>query len=130
MPKQFGLTANERLKSRKAIEELFAKRNSIKKFPLILVYQCFNQNENNTPAKIGVSVTKKKFKKAVDRNRIKRLIKESYRLSKHIISENCQKKNLLLHIFFIYTDSTIQSFDAIKTATENVLVELDKKILL
>lgn len=72
---------NEKLKSKKLIDQLFKNGQSVLVFPLRLVYMpaVF---ENNVLAKTGVSVSKKHFKKAVDRNRIKRLLREVYRLNK------------------------------------------------
>ena len=71
----------DKLKSKKLIEQLFADGQSVSSYPLRLVYLKTNFNEN-VFAKTGVSVSKKHFKKAVDRNRIKRLMREVYRLNK------------------------------------------------
>ncbi|WP_282122546.1 ribonuclease P protein component [Algibacter mikhailovii] len=71
----------EKLKSKKLIEQLFANGQSISVFPLRLVFLP-TTFENSISAKTGVSVSKRNFKTAVDRNRIKRLLRESYRLNK------------------------------------------------
>jgi len=71
----------EKLKSKKLIEQLFLEGQSVSAFPLLLVYLPISFNDN-TIVKTGFSVSKRNFKKAVDRNRIKRLLKESYRLHK------------------------------------------------
>ncbi|GGZ89591.1 ribonuclease P protein component [Algibacter mikhailovii] len=71
----------EKLKSKKLIEQLFANGQSISVFPLRLVFLP-TTFEDSIPAKTGVSVSKRNFKTAVDRNRIKRLLRESYRLNK------------------------------------------------
>jgi len=71
----------EKLKSKKLIEQLFLEGQSVSAFPLLLVYLPISFNDN-TIVKTGFSVSKRNFKKAVDRNRIKRLLKESYRLYK------------------------------------------------
>jgi len=71
----------EKLKSKKSIEQLFLEGQSISAYPLRLVYLQMSFNDN-TIVKTGVSVSKRNFKKAVDRNRIKRLLRESYRLNK------------------------------------------------
>ncbi len=71
----------EKLKSKKLIEQLFLEGRSVSVFPLRLVY--YNTSfEDKTNVKTGVSVSKKNFKNAVDRNRIKRLLREAYRLHK------------------------------------------------
>lgn len=71
----------EKLKSKKCIEQLFLEGQSVSAYPLRLVYLQMSFNDN-TIVKTGVSVSKRNFKKAVDRNRIKRLLRESYRLNK------------------------------------------------
>jgi ribonuclease P protein component len=70
-----------KLKSKKLIEQLFVEGQSVSAYPLRLVYLQTSFNDDTTE-KIGVSVSKRNFKKAVDRNRIKRLLRESYRLHK------------------------------------------------
>lgn len=72
------LGKTERLKSRKLIKKLFEEGISIKNYPFRLVYIV----TETSPIKSSFSVPKRNFKKAVDRNRIKRLIKEAYRLEK------------------------------------------------
>ncbi|MDB2471683.1 ribonuclease P protein component, partial [Flavobacteriaceae bacterium] len=72
----------EKLKSKAIIDALFTNGSSISCFPLRFVYLQKDFPENIT-LKCGVSVSKKKFKRAVDRNRIKRLMREAYRLNKN-----------------------------------------------
>lgn len=84
----------EKLKSKKTIELLFTKGKSVSKFPLRLVYieSDFGIDlEKKNRLKIGVSVSKKNFKKAVDRNYFKRVLRETYRLNKHILTQNIEK---------------------------------------
>jgi ribonuclease P protein component len=71
----------EKLKSKKLIDQLFKEGQSVSAFPLRLVYLPTEFDEDIF-AKTGVSVSKRHFKKAVDRNRIKRLLREAYRLHK------------------------------------------------
>ncbi|MCF7568724.1 ribonuclease P protein component [Sabulilitoribacter arenilitoris] len=71
----------EKLKSKKRIDQLFTEGQSVSAFPLRLVY-LQTRFEDKIVAKTGVSVSKRNFKTAVDRNRIKRLLREVYRLNK------------------------------------------------
>jgi ribonuclease P protein component len=74
---------NEKLKSRKLIEKLFSEGTSITSFPLKLIFlQTGNHN------KTGVSVSKKNFRKAVERNKIKRLLREAFRHNKYLLIDN------------------------------------------
>jgi ribonuclease P protein component len=87
---QFTYPKKEKLKSKTTIDLLFSEGNSVSKFPLRLVY-VENKEENAELMKMGVSVSKKYFKKAVDRNYFKRVLRETYRLNKHILIDNLEK---------------------------------------
>ncbi len=71
----------EKLKSKKLIEQLFTEGQSVSAYPLRLVYMK-TSFDDGVILKTGVSVSKRNFKNAVDRNRIKRLLREAYRLNK------------------------------------------------
>ena len=88
MEKQVRYTLNkdDRLKSRKAIEYLFKEGKSFSIFPLRVLYTINAASEKPTNnLRAGFSVSTRNFKKAVDRNRIKRLLREAYRLQKHLL---------------------------------------------
>lgn len=86
---KFTLGKQERLKSRKLIGRLYAEGNSVKAFPLRMMY-LQTLHASNFPAQVGVSVAKRNFKKAPDRNRLKRLMRETYRLQKGIVYDNLE----------------------------------------
>ncbi len=92
----------EKLKSKKKIEQLFLEGSSVTAFPLRLMYlqTSFKDGAN---IKISVSVSKRNFKKAVDRNRIKRLMRETYRLNKNSYFNNITTQYALM-ILYIGTD--------------------------
>jgi len=122
----FSYPKNEKLKSRKTIDLLFTEGKTVTKYPLRLVYK-ETSFEDNTPIKIGVSVSKKHFKNAVDRNYYKRVLRECYRLNKQIIIENIDKNFAVL--FFYQTkdrlsyqeinDKTIQLFEKFVKAIQS-----------
>ena len=87
---RFTLGKEERLKSRKLIGRLYTEGKSIKVFPLRMVY-VQTEHTSTYPAQVGVSVPKRNFKKAVDRNRIKRLLRETYRKEKYTVYNNVHK---------------------------------------
>ena len=87
---QFTYPKKEKLKSKTTINLLFSEGNSVSKFPLRLVY-VENKEPNAELMKMGVSVSKKYFKKAVDRNYFKRVLRETYRLNKHLLIDNLEK---------------------------------------
>jgi len=80
----------ERLKSKKLIEKLYQEGSSVKSFPLRMVY-IQTKHTSDFPVQVGVSVPKRNFKLAVDRNRIKRLLRESYRLQKEIVYDSVEE---------------------------------------
>ncbi|RKR14829.1 ribonuclease P protein component [Maribacter vaceletii] len=88
----------EKLKSKKRIEQLFVEGKNVTSFPLKLIYL-----ETALPDQIkvqtGVAVSKKKFKSAVKRNRIKRLLREAYRLNKTIVLGNTEKSYAFLILY-------------------------------
>ncbi len=89
------LGKEERLKSKKLIERLYTERNSVKAFPLRMIF-LQTEHTSNFPAQVGVSVPKRNFKSAVDRNRLKRLMRESYRLQKEIVYNNLEKPYIFM----------------------------------
>lgn len=84
------LGKQERLKSKKLIEKLYAEGDSVKTFPLRMVY-VQTAHTSDFPCQVGVSVAKKNYKLAVDRNRLKRLMRETYRLQKQIVYNNLEE---------------------------------------
>ncbi|WP_431167514.1 ribonuclease P protein component [Tenacibaculum halocynthiae] len=87
---RFTLGKEERLKSRKLIGKLYEEGKSIRVFPLRMVY-IQTEHTSKYPAQVGMSVPKRNFKRAVDRNRIKRLLRESYRREKGMVYSEAKK---------------------------------------
>ncbi len=98
--KRFTLKKTERLSSKKLIEKLFAEGESFLQYPLKIVFLP-TDIKSGSHVQVGFTASKKIFKRAVDRNKIKRLLRESYRLNKHIIPDNCPDTQLVIFIIFI-----------------------------
>ncbi len=89
----------EKLKKKKLIAELFARGKSISVFPLKMVYLGID-HDSDYKIQAGVSVSKRNFKNAVDRNRIKRLMREAYRKNKYsIYNSEDTKKHIIMFIY-------------------------------
>jgi ribonuclease P protein component len=124
MVKRFGFGKKEKLKSHKQIEELFLNGKSFSAFPVRVTYQF--QPSEEAMVQVAVGAGKRYFKRAVDRNRIKRLIREAYRLQKHDLLEVLKQKKLRAFLFFMYADKTIPPFTVVKEAMNKCLSRLLK----
>jgi ribonuclease P protein component len=94
----FKFTKKDKLKSKKQIEHLFENGQSIMAYPLLLKYM-EREFQDSVITKTAVSVSKKKFNKAVDRIKIKRLIREVYRLNKPIYFNNLTTQYALMILY-------------------------------
>ena len=96
----------ERMVSNLLIEALFenGSSQSVSAFPLRAVYQTIERREGHAPVQILISVPKKRFKHAVDRNRVKRQIREAYRQHKQILDGIISEDKLLLIAFIWLSD--------------------------
>ena len=93
----------ERLSSRKEIQDLYETGKSFNSKCFRVFWKSSKQSEI-FPAQVLISVSKKNFKRAVDRNRIKRLIREAYRKNKHLLYESLNagnKKIILLYCYLV-----------------------------
>ena len=128
----FKYPKSEKLKSKKTIDSLFSKGKSVSKFPLRLVFveSDFGLDASkNQKLKIGVSVSKKNFKRAVDRNYFKRLLREAYRLNKHILTDNIEKPMAMMLFyqtkerlsFQEINEKTIQLFEKFLEQTKTII---------
>ncbi len=117
----------EKLKSHITIASLFTEGKSVSKFPLRLVYVPMDASQQEVKIKMGVSVSKRNFKKAVDRNYFKRVLRETYRLNQELLLENLNQPYAIM--FFYQTkerltfkeinEKTIQLFTKFIVAISN-----------
>jgi len=127
LSKKFTLGKDERLKSRKTIEEIFKEGHHFIISPFRVYY-----TSSKTGLKFGVGVSSKKFKSAVDRNRIKRLTREAYRLQKKTLKEKLNASRSGLNVFFIYTAKELpeykQMFEKISSILNRLIKITDENI--
>jgi len=121
---QFTFNKHEKLKSKKLIEKLFIEGKSVSAFPLKLIYLKTDHNGSQL-VQAGVSVSKRKFKSAVDRNHIKRLLREGYRTHKHLIDTTISDKYVFM---FLYIDEKKQNYVFIEEKMVTLLQKFLKKM--
>ena len=114
----------EKLKSKKLIEQLFVEGQSVSVFPLRLVYMA-TTFEENVNLKTGVSVSKRNFKNAVDRNRIKRLLREAYRLNKASYFNNITTQYAFM---ILYIGKKEPTFTELETKTKQLFDKFLNKV--
>lgn len=93
----FTYPRKEKLKSKRLIAAIFAEGKSISQYPIKLIYLKVDQQDAFIQA--GVTVPKKKFKSAVKRNHLKRLLREAYRLNKGLVFNNTDDKFAFLFLY-------------------------------
>lgn len=123
---------NERLKSRKEIGRLFGKDGlSVNSYPIRLAYVETEEVRGSFPFQAAFVVPKRRFKKAVNRNRIKRMMREAYRLQKSIIGAHTEdtaapaKQHALL---FIYTGKEEMDYRYLEKKMKKVLGQLKSRL--
>ena len=131
-PHKHTLGKQERLCSRKLIDSLFKGGGSraMSGFPLRMVYAMTERHEGEPVAQILVSVPKRCFKRAVKRNRIKRLVREAYRLNKHILADALERHEpqMSATMAFIYTDSHLHDYATVEQRVRNLLTRLSERL--
>jgi ribonuclease P protein component len=120
----YSFRKEERLSSKKIIKELFDKGSSFYLFPFKVIYleNSFSKPEQSQAHQVLITVPKRKFKKAVARNRIRRQIKECYRLQKRLIAPDTIQKSLW--IAFIYTTDKALPYSTISEKLKLTLQRL------
>ncbi|MDR2692033.1 MAG: ribonuclease P protein component [Dysgonamonadaceae bacterium] len=118
----------ERISRQKEIDALFEKGTSFIAYPLRVVY-VEQQPVSGAEAAVLVGVSKKKFKRAVRRNRVKRLIREAYRLNKQLLLESLQEKGKGLLIGFLFVGNGLPDWKTVETAMVKALTALAQREL-
>ena len=130
MAKQFTLGKQERLKSRKIIEQLFSEGKSftVNPYKIYYLYSLPVAYDSPFTIRFGIGVSKKNFEKAVDRNRVKRITREAYRLQKIPFQEKLKERNILMNVFFNYISKELASYQEVYDKMKLILNKLNKMV--
>ena len=121
---KYRFPKEEKLKSKKCVELLFNEGASVTKFPLRLVFIATDLPKD-VPVQAGVSVAKRRFKKAVTRNHIKRLMREAYRLHKNEVFNRISTSYAFM---FLYIGKQEPTFEEVETSMARLLEKFIEKI--
>jgi ribonuclease P protein component len=115
----------EKLKSRKLIQQLFAEGKSVTASPVKCIY-LVNPPELSETLQTGVGASARNFKKAVHRNRIKRLLREAYRLNNQFLHQQLEEKKIRVALFVLFIGKELPTLPIIETAVKAALEKLRK----
>ena len=128
---KFTYQKKDKLKSRKQTQFLFSNGKAITMHPIRLIYNIENAESGIFPTGLlqaGVGAPSRHFRKAVQRNRVKRLLREGYRLEKPDFMSAISLTNTRLNLFFLYVDENVQSQQQIQTTMKLLLQKLADKL--
>ena len=127
MNKPNSFSKPEHLCGEKRITRLFTQGDAFIAYPLRVVY-LLEPKKDKESVSVMVSVPKKRFKRAVKRNRLKRLMREAYRLNKQILTEKIEEKQLQIHIAFNYVSNDVLDFATVEKKMKIALEKIIEKV--
>lgn len=130
---RYTFTTKEKLKSKKLTELLFKEGKSFYAFPFKVIYiertdamkiPAAVDFDAAHPVQFGISVSTRNFKKAVDRNRVKRLTREVWRHQKHELYSHCHATQKQVALFFIFTQKELPTLEGLQPAISKSITKL------
>lgn len=125
---QFTLSKAERLSGKNNIDLLFSQGHSFVVYPFRIVYAFLPAEQQESRAAMFVSVPKKKFKRAVKRNLIRRRVKEAYRLNKQLLLPVLEEQKLHVGVAFLYLDREVREYQNIESKMKELLTQFATRL--
>lgn len=125
---KFTLSKSEKLKNETIISALFSEGKGLSNFPIKIIYKKVDLKQINSQVQVCFSVPKRNIKKATERNRIKRLLRECYRLNKNLFYENLAKREVKLAIIIIYLDKKEHNFHLLYSKLNEALIRVSNAV--
>ena len=122
-----GLPKYERICKDHDIQELFDKGQGFSVYPFRVIVLFRRDESRPVTCRVLVSVAKKRFHHAVNRNRVKRLVRESWRKNKTPLYEICQRDNISVDVALVYTSTVIHSYEEMFAKTRKTVLEIVKR---
>lgn len=123
------MNKSQRLVGKKMVGVIFGKKEHVSVFPLKAFYNKFSSEKNACELRFGISVPKKKFKRAVDRNQIKRFVKEAIRQNKTLLQESLYTQGFSMHIMIVCYFEKIPDYLTVEKKLKQLLERLEKNKL-
>lgn len=127
MPGNYTFRKKERLKSNIKIQSLLSGGHSLSSFPIKIFWETVSDKQN-IPIQVAVSVPKKKFRRAIDRNLLKRRIREAYRLNKALICDPLAERDLGLRMIILYLSDEFISFERLETSMRDLFRKISANL--
>jgi len=128
MSMKFTLGKEERLKSNLSIQELLKRGKAVSSFPLKIYWDYSPDSHQKYPVKAAITVPKRKFKRAVDRNLMKRRIREAYRLNKNLLYETLDQRNQKIQLIILLLSDEFIPYKQLEKGMREILLQLMNKL--
>jgi ribonuclease P protein component len=128
MSGEFTFGKEERLKSNLAIQELLKHGKAISRFPLKIYWNFSPDPHQKYPVRAAITVPKRKFRRAVDRNLMKRRLREAYRLHKNILYGTLNQHQKKIQLIILLLSDEFIPFGQLEKEMREILLQLLKKI--
>ncbi len=122
--RKYTLPREERLRSNTLINGLFTHGKTCTGYPLKVFWDFAQANDHNSKVRAGFSVPKRNFRHAVDRNLIKRRLREAYRLNKYKLHDQLADEKRQLFLMILYLPKKIMNYDEIHYGIGRLLDKL------